>query len=703
VTTTTPPLLLHPSAQRALADAERPIEAGTMLGRMMLALSSTLSLREVLDALAQVTLEECGAGRVSLFEWRNEVLEPAVSLAEGDDEALWQSFRDLDPIRPTRAQAEVLSSTRALAIEDPHADPLVPRGWAARFGLQRVALVPLRAAKQLYGLLVVDYPSDHTVGAEELGLLQAVADAAGVAVRNARLFEAVQRRAHLGGVLSRAAQILARPQHPQAVAACIAAAVVDLLDCDWVGVGRLDRTGTQVDPLFLSGPAAPGGPFTIASMPTVIRRAVDTAWTDMPRTFFTLPDDPWLRTLCGADAADREWLVLPLLTEGSPAGAVLAGVDRGRLPDMQTREALTTLAVIGGGALERADLLRRRDRQARQFEVLHQLGAALSERADAEGLVSRLNDLLSGHEVTVTGVAFRDRQLVKHLAGDRPVKAERELWGRGGGPEQIDDFLSVPMRLGTRIVGGLRVQPAGLDPERFGFIEAVALGVGEVANRGALRSALEQASREHALAAERERIARDLHDTVGQASVALTLIGRRLLDRLPAEVPARTDILRMTELAEGARWQVDQAIRALAFVPAARRSLTAAIRGLCRSVEADSEIGVVVQVSGKPRRLGSNVERALYRVTQEALVNAWRHARCGLIRVELRFCAAEVTLEVVDDGTGLGNRIGELRPGMGMTSMHNALAEVDGRLRLRAVRPHGVALIATVPTKRGRG
>src|SRR5206468_665431 len=84
---------------------------------------------------------------------------------------------------------------------------------------------------------------------------------------------------------------------------------------------------------------------------------------------------------------------------------------------------------------------------------------------------------------------------------------------------------SVPLRVGHRTIGALHMSTDGanIDP----FLDAVATGVSEALVKGAARLTMHESARDRALAAERERIALDLHDTVGQAFVTTMLLARR--------------------------------------------------------------------------------------------------------------------------------------------------------------------------------
>ena len=88
----------------------------------------------------------------------------------------------------------------------------------------------------------------------------------------------------------------------------------------------------------------------------------------------------------------------------------------------------------------------------------------------------------------------------------------------------------------------------------------------------------------------------------------------------------------------------------------------------------------------------------MYRVAQEALRNAARHAEAKHVELRVRHDATSATLEVADDGRGFDvKRAEERRPGMGLFSMRERVALVNGSLTLTSAPARGTRIVATVP------
>ena len=173
----------------------------------------------------------------------------------------------------------------------------------------------------------------------------------------------------------------------------------------------------------------------------------------------------------------------------------------------------------------------------------------------------------------------------------------------------------------------------------------------------AAQQALEQArERELELAAlrERERLARDLHDTLGHALVTLT-VQLEAAQRLQAADPARVPTL-LAELQKLTRSSMEDLRRSLANLRApglGGRPLAEALRAMC--AEAGGRFGAALdcQLAEGANSLPSAVAEALWRVAQEGLTNVEKHAQARHVQVNLTLQPKEVVLRVTDDGIGL--------------------------------------------------
>lgn len=195
-----------------------------------------------------------------------------------------------------------------------------------------------------------------------------------------------------------------------------------------------------------------------------------------------------------------------------------------------------------------------------------------------------------------------------------------------------------------------------------------------------------------------QRLAFDLHDGPSQALLAIRLIVRDHLGRAEFDAPTRDLLARVVSLATEGKRQLDALAEGLLLEPVQDTSLTLALHDLAATVRADGGPDVDVELSGPVERLTPAVERALYRVAEGSVVNAWRHGGCGRVRVDLHFGPAAVVLKVTDDGRGVGP--GGFREGRGLRGMRRRLQDVGGWLRVVGRTSAGLVVEAEVPRDR---
>ncbi|MEP6620458.1 MAG: sensor histidine kinase [bacterium] len=196
---------------------------------------------------------------------------------------------------------------------------------------------------------------------------------------------------------------------------------------------------------------------------------------------------------------------------------------------------------------------------------------------------------------------------------------------------------------------------------------------------------------------ERARVARELHDSTAQILTAVMLhLGAAARESTSAQLDAR--IATMRELAAEALEEV----RSLSHTMHPRvlddLGLAAALEWLARQTRAQEPLDVRVVAEEFDPPIPAPLAAALYRVAQEALRNAARHAESRHVTVRLRRDQATAVLEVADDGRGFDvERAEERRPGMGLFSMRERIGLVNGRLSVSSSPGRGTRIVAIVP------
>ncbi|RME89021.1 MAG: sensor histidine kinase [Anaerolineae bacterium] len=221
----------------------------------------------------------------------------------------------------------------------------------------------------------------------------------------------------------------------------------------------------------------------------------------------------------------------------------------------------------------------------------------------------------------------------------------------------------------------------------------------EARRREALRGELYQrviAAQE----AERQRIARDLHDETGQALTAIGLGLRGLSARLqkPKNLAAAMETLRsLEELTQGALRELQRLIADLRPSHLDDLGLPAAIRWYANSVQAHSGLKIHVEIVGEEKTICSDYMTTLFRIFQEALTNVVKHAHASNVAVQLCFEPALVRLRVEDDGQGFDAELARRQKSWGLLGMQERATLLDGEFHLHSAPGRGTVVEVAIP------
>lgn len=260
-------------------------------------------------------------------------------------------------------------------------------------------------------------------------------------------------------------------------------------------------------------------------------------------------------------------------------------------------------------------------------------------------------------------------------------------------------FLGVPLQVRNQVYGNLYLTekegaPAFSEADED-LVVALAASVSVTIENALLHDRLREVGR----AADRERIARDLHDTVIQQLFA---IGLSLQAVAPLADGALRDRLQsaIDDLDETIR-QVRTTIFALEPAPVARKGLRARVLEICAGATRSLGFEPAVRFSGALDAVVDEATASEVLVTlREALSNVARHAAAGRVTVELTV-ADELHLSVVDDGVGLPAR--HVGAGHGIRNMIDRAQALGGSMELRAEAAGGTAMSWRVPLGRAAG
>ncbi|MBA3414115.1 MAG: sensor histidine kinase [Chloroflexia bacterium] len=214
----------------------------------------------------------------------------------------------------------------------------------------------------------------------------------------------------------------------------------------------------------------------------------------------------------------------------------------------------------------------------------------------------------------------------------------------------------------------------------------------------ATRGELAVAERQAGVLRERQRLAREIHDTLAQGFIGI-------VTHLEAAEPA------LPPDAETARWHLDQArrsareglaearrlVRALRPEILEQGSLAEAVIRLTAGWGALSGVAATATVTGIPRPLHAEVEITLLRATQEALANVRRHAAAACVSVTLSYMEDQIALDIHDDGVGFDPATVGAGEGYGLVAMGDRATELGGTLTVESEPEGGTTVAVTLP------
>jgi signal transduction histidine kinase len=267
-------------------------------------------------------------------------------------------------------------------------------------------------------------------------------------------------------------------------------------------------------------------------------------------------------------------------------------------------------------------------------------------------------------------------------------------------------WISAPVLIQGEPVGWLnagRLGSGSFEPSDVTLLEAASnvIGMG-LSNAGLLEDLQrKEAELRHALQhavelqeEERKRLARELHDEVGQALTSILIRLRTLQDE--------QDLETISHRLDGVRYLTSQTIEELGRMamnlrPAVLDNLGVlpALRGYLQQVGTDAGRTIVLHAPEKLERLPSEVELILYRVTQEGVTNAIRHSQAQKIEVQLIRGTRAIWLSVADDGQGFD--LSKNRRGLGLIGIRERVELVKGTFGIESTPGSGTRLWVELP------
>jgi signal transduction histidine kinase len=256
--------------------------------------------------------------------------------------------------------------------------------------------------------------------------------------------------------------------------------------------------------------------------------------------------------------------------------------------------------------------------------------------------------------------------------------------------------MAVPIRLSRDMMGVLDIQST----EKGAFNELDIFTASTLADFVAIgieNARLYQNVRDIATLEERNRLAREIHDTLAQGFVGVIRqleVAKRMVDKDTAEANKHLD-----QAETLARYSLNEARRSVISLRQSlvkRVSLPEAIRDEASRFSEINDIPVNVNVSGQPVELKADDEESLLRVFQEAITNIGRHSSASMVDVDLSYNDGSIDLSIHDNGVGFNTRM-KKQGSFGIIDMKERVNLLKGKIKIESKPGRGTTVTIRVP------
>jgi two-component system, LuxR family, sensor kinase FixL len=387
---------------------------------------------------------------------------------------------------------------------------------------------------------------------------------------------------------------------------------------------------------------------------------------------FSIPDSARWRDV-------RSGLGVPIPGQPRAFGVLSAHSRRLRRFSRDDASFLQSVANIVGWAVERQRAEEAvHDGEARLRGILEKVSATIwttdrellvtsSICSLTDGVIPQQDDLIGRTLTELLGTGPQEAAIIQAhqhaLAGQ--VSREDYVWG-----DRVTHLFIEPLRdAGGAITGTIAV---GQDRAEF-------------------ESAL--ADPQQSLEELRARVARELHDDLGQVLTSAALIGRALEEQTTSKA-TNEQLAQMRHLIESAMQTTRSIAWSLRPRPLESADLRTAMRELARDLGDRHGLSITVRTSGLRSGLPQEVESALYRIVQEALTNTVKHAQATSVRISITRRAKRVVAVIEDNGRGFDtSKAWKVRAGhMGLRGIRDRARALEAELAIQSSPGHGVQI-----------
>jgi PAS domain S-box-containing protein len=257
-------------------------------------------------------------------------------------------------------------------------------------------------------------------------------------------------------------------------------------------------------------------------------------------------------------------------------------------------------------------------------------------------------------------------------------------------------FLRIPTLVGGRVKGFIGIRHGDRPPYRPEEIE-LAQALAHQAMLAIQLNEFAERSRQAAILEERNRLARDIHDTLAQGFTGVIVQLEAADDAIACcrRKEANEHLQRASELARRSLTEARRSVRALRPQALQQENFWGALRGIIKTTTAGTTVHTTFALTGELRDLPHQWQENLLHIGQEALTNALKYAHSRNFETLLSFNRNELRLEFRDDGDGFD--LEEQHDGFGLAGMRERSEQMGGTLNIISARGKGTKITLTLP------
>ena len=276
---------------------------------------------------------------------------------------------------------------------------------------------------------------------------------------------------------------------------------------------------------------------------------------------------------------------------------------------------------------------------------------------------------------------------------DPYTSSELREYLKSGGTKK---FLRIPTLVGGRVRGFIGIRHGDRPPYRPEEIE-LAQALAHQAMLAIQLNEFAERSRQAAILEERNRMARDIHDTLAQGFTGVIVQLEAVEDAIACcrRKEANEHLQRASELARRSLNEARRSVHALRPQALQGGNFWEALKGIIKNTTAATALHTTFSLRGKLRDLPLTWQENLLHIGQEALTNSLKYAHPRNFETRLISNSKELRLELRDDGDGF--RVKDRHDGFGLAGMRERVEQMGGKLKITSARGKGTRVVVTLP------